>query len=66
MNTSKQTTLNKGEKMLTKEDAEKFADWIIGQEKKMMDVKHPKAEDCDKLTDKQLLEELGVDFDSIH
>lgn len=43
---------------MTNEDAEKFADWIIKQEKKIMDLKYPKAEGTEHLTDEELLELL--------
>ena len=49
--------------MLTPEEVEKFADWIIKQEKKMMDLKYPLPKDekeLDKKTNEELLRELGV------
>lgn len=44
--------------MLTEQEAEKFADWIIAQEKKLMDIKFPKENVSDDVTNEELLEML--------
>lgn len=46
--------------MLTKEEVEKFADWIIKKEKELMDKKYPIPKDDKELTNEELLKELGL------
>lgn len=49
--------------MFTQQEAEKFADWIIKQEEKIMNLKHPLPEnhkELEKKTNEELLKELGL------
>ncbi len=55
---------NGAKQMFTQEQAEKFADWIIKQENKMIAARYPISEEekkeLDALSDEELLEKLGV------
>ena len=44
--------------MFTQEQAEKFADWIIAQEKKMLDARYPISPEIAAMSDDELLAEL--------
>lgn len=46
--------------MLTEQEIEKFAEWIIKQEKILMDKKHPLPKEDKELTNEELLKELGL------
>ena len=46
--------------MFTQEQAEKFADWIIAQEKKMLDARYPISPEIAAMSDDELLAELGA------
>lgn len=46
--------------MFTQEQAEKFADWIIAQENKMLAARYPISPEIEAMTDDELLEALGV------
>ena len=46
--------------MFTKEEAEKFADWIIKKENEMLAAKYPICPKVQKMTDDELLKALGV------
>lgn len=45
--------------MFTQEEAEKFADWIIAQENKMIAARYPIDAEIAKMTDDELLAALG-------
>lgn len=49
--------------MFTQKEIEAFADWIIAQENKMMVLRYPKPKECKDMTDRELLETLGVKCD---
>lgn len=44
--------------MLTQEQAEKFADWIIAQENKMIAARYPITPEIAAMTDDEILKEL--------
>lgn len=44
--------------MFTQEQAEKFADWIIAQENKMIAARYPITLEIAAMSDDELLEEL--------
>lgn len=44
--------------MLTQKDAEKFADWIIAEENKMLAARYPISPETAAMTDDELLAEL--------
>lgn len=44
--------------MFTQEQAEKFADWIIAQENKMLAARYPITPEIAAMTDDELLAEL--------
>lgn len=44
--------------MLTQDQANKFADWIIAQENKMIAARYPISPEVAVMTDEQLLQEL--------
>lgn len=46
--------------MLTQAQSEKFADFIIAQEMKMIAARYPITPEIAAMTDDQLLAELGV------
>jgi hypothetical protein len=50
----------KENEMFTEQEAEKFADWIIAQEKKMLDARYPISPEIAAMSDDELLAELGA------
>ena len=46
--------------MFTKEETERFADWIIKKENEMLAARYPIDPEVAKITDEELLEALGV------
>lgn len=46
--------------MFTQQEAEKFADWIIAQENKMLAARYPISPEVDAMSDDELLAALGV------
>ena len=46
--------------MFTQEQAEKFANWIIAQENKMLAARYPISKEAEAMSDDELLAALGV------
>ena len=48
----------RGLTMLTQEEVERFADWIIAQENKMLAARYPITPEMEAMTDDEILAEL--------